>query len=291
MDWRSRRNLLCVRLGGVGGVLRSAADFLELKQARPGRRVTLLASPAGVEAAAGLAGIDQGIAYRAPWLTGPVPATAVADLGMRYALGLHGFDGAVILDGACEPSAQLCAAAGIEVLHFVRDLHAPRPDYRIAPAARSRARLKLEEAGIDLRAPYLVVHPVGEERWPAEHFAEAARQLSLALDQQVVVTGRTCERDACRQVRRGSGPRASCLAGHLSFAELAATLSGATFALGNRTAPMELARMVGTATVEIGGTPAGSGGAHRCCRSEASVADVVREACDLWLDIHWRAAA
>ena len=105
MDWRATRNLLCVCLDGAGGVLRSASTFVELQQASPRRKVTLLSTARGVEAARLLSGVDHLIAHR-----------AATHHGLRYALELLDFDGAVVLDDDSLQATQLCEAAGIPLV-------------------------------------------------------------------------------------------------------------------------------------------------------------------------------
>ena len=50
--WSQARNILCVRLDALGDVLMTTPALRALKTSHPGRRITLLTSPAGAEAAA-----------------------------------------------------------------------------------------------------------------------------------------------------------------------------------------------------------------------------------------------
>ena len=68
MTWDHAESVLCVRLDNMGDVLMTTPAIRAVKEARPGRRVTLLASPAGAEVAALAPESDEVIAYDAPWM-------------------------------------------------------------------------------------------------------------------------------------------------------------------------------------------------------------------------------
>jgi lipopolysaccharide heptosyltransferase II len=115
--WRDARELLCVRLDAAGDVIMTTPALRALKQAVPGRRITLLASPAGAEAAALVPEVDRVIAYDAPWMkatgrrTDPAP-----DLALVERLRGERFDAAVIFTVYSQsplPAALLCHLAGI----------------------------------------------------------------------------------------------------------------------------------------------------------------------------------
>jgi lipopolysaccharide heptosyltransferase II len=358
-DWSQARNVLCIRLDNLGDVLMTTPAIRALKHSVPGRRITLLGSGSGLKAAAHVPEIDDAIAYEAPWVKNAAPPSASADMAMRYALSLRQFDAAVIFTVYSQsplPAAMLCHLAGIPLRlahcrenpyhllsHWVRetepaetvrhevrrqlDLVASvgagtedeRLSFHVRPQAKTCARMKLEEAGIDLAKPFIVVHPgatAASRRWPAERFAEAARQLSATLDSQVVVTGDASERELCSSVRRGAGDHARSLAGHLDLEEFAATLAMSGLVLSNNTGTAHLAAAVQAPLVDLyaltnpqhtpwmvphrvlshdvpcrncykSACPQG----HHQCLLGVSVDEAVRAACDLWLDIHWRAAA
>jgi lipopolysaccharide heptosyltransferase II len=116
--WAKARNLLCVRLDALGDVLMTTPALRALKEsAPPGRRVTLLTSTAGAEAARLVPEIDDIIVYDAPWMK----ATAARrdsspDLAMARRLRRSGFDAAVIFTVYSQnplPSALLCYLADI----------------------------------------------------------------------------------------------------------------------------------------------------------------------------------
>jgi lipopolysaccharide heptosyltransferase II len=357
--WETAKNVLCVRLDNLGDVLMTTPAIRALKQAVPGRRITLLASPAGARAARNIPEVDEVIAYDAPWVRNTVPPDAQADLAMHYALKLQAFDAAAIFTVYSQsplPAAMMCYLAGIPLrlahcrenpyhllTHWVKETE-PGPvvrhevqrqldlvatvgarteDERLSFHVRSQARgcvrIKLEEAGLDLARPYIVVHPgatAASRRWPPERFGETARRLSEVLDVQVVVTGDAGERPLCETVRRGAGERAWNLAGHFGLEEFAAAIDMAALVLSNNTGTVHLAAAVQTAIVDLYAltnpqhTPwkvanrvlshdvpcrncykSACPESHHQCLLGVTVDEAVAAACDLWLDIHWRAAA
>jgi hypothetical protein len=71
--WNNARRILCVRLDALGDVLMTTPAIRALKETHPGRRITLLTSPAGAEAAALIPEIDDVLVYDAPWMKATRP--------------------------------------------------------------------------------------------------------------------------------------------------------------------------------------------------------------------------
>jgi lipopolysaccharide heptosyltransferase II len=93
--WHSKRKLLCVRLDSAGDVLMTTPALNALKEAVPGRHLTLLTSPSGARAARLVPAVDDIIEFEAPWMKSPRKNVA-ADRGLVSRLAGGGFDGAVI---------------------------------------------------------------------------------------------------------------------------------------------------------------------------------------------------
>ncbi len=122
------------------------------------------------------------------------------------------------------------------------------------PAARVRVGRLLEEAGVDRRRPWVVVHPgasAPSRRYPPEGFAAAARRLAREVGCQVVFTGSAAERELVEQIRREMGPPSVSLAGLLDLGELAALLERAPLLVANNTGPVHVAAAVGTPVVDL----------------------------------------
>lgn len=115
--WDRAARVLAVRLDTLGDVLMTTPALRALKQSRPGRRITLLTSPAGAEAARLVPEIDEVLVYDAPWMkaTGP-RANSRPDLAMVEQLRGGGFEAAAIFTVYSQnplPAALLCYLADI----------------------------------------------------------------------------------------------------------------------------------------------------------------------------------
>ena len=114
--WKDARNVLCVRLDGLGDLLMTAPAIRALRAVRRDRRITLLASQAGVDASALLPEIDAAIRFDAPWMKATTSPSSEATLAMRERLAAERFDAAVIFTVYSQnplPGALLCHLAGI----------------------------------------------------------------------------------------------------------------------------------------------------------------------------------
>lgn len=115
--WSRAGDVLCVRLDALGDVLMTTPALRALKASRPGRRLTLLTSPAGAEAAGLLPMVDEVIVYDAPWMKATAPRPDPRpDLAMIERLRRARFDAAAIFTVYSQnplPSAMLCYLAGI----------------------------------------------------------------------------------------------------------------------------------------------------------------------------------
>ncbi len=116
-SWETARNVLAVRLDTIGDVLMTTPALRALRQSVPGRRLTLLTSPPGAEAAALVPELDEVIVYDAPWMKATAPRR---DSAPEYALADRlrraGFDAAVVFTVYSQnplPSAFLCYLADI----------------------------------------------------------------------------------------------------------------------------------------------------------------------------------
>ena len=115
--WQDAEGLLCVRLDAAGDLLMTTPALRALKQAAQGRRITLLTSPAGAEAAALVPDVDSVIAYEAPWMKATGSRTDPrSDLELAERLRAERFDAAVIFTVYSQsplPAALLCHLADI----------------------------------------------------------------------------------------------------------------------------------------------------------------------------------
>ncbi|MBD2101978.1 lipopolysaccharide heptosyltransferase II [Leptolyngbya sp. FACHB-261] len=295
LHWNQAENVLCVRLDTIGDVLMTTPALRALKVSRANRRLTLLTSPAGVEAAALVPELDNVLVYDAPWMKATAPrADSQPEYGMAERLRQEVFDAAVIFTVYSQnplPSAFLCYLANIPLrlahcpenpyqlltdwvldpepahslrhevrrqLDLVATVGCQSPDERLAlqvpELATGRVLNRLAELEIDLKRPWIVIHPGAtalSRRYPPESFAEVARQLVLELGEQILLTGTEPERELIEGIQQGIGVASHALIGCLNLAELSALIALAPLLLSNNTGPVHIAAAVGTPVVDL----------------------------------------
>lgn len=130
----------------------------------------------------------------------------------------------------------------------------PRLVVRVRPDVLEGMLDRLLASGLDLNRPWIVIHPgasAPSRRYPADHFATAARSLSFDYDHQLVFTGSQQERPLIETIVGEAGIRALSLAGRTNLEELAALLKLAPLLICNNTGPVHLAAAVGTPVVDL----------------------------------------
>lgn len=292
--WQRARRILCVRLDNMGDVLMTTPALRALKSSGPERRITLLAAPGGVAVTRHIPEIDDALEYAAPWVKQPREAPAHDWDALIGALRAGRYDAAVIFtvySQSALPPALACWLAGIPlrlaharenpyqlltdwmadpephtlVRHEVRrqlDLVASvgctaadeRLSFHVSPHQRERARSKLAAAGVDVDAPWIVVHPgasAASRRYPAESYAQAIAGIAAATAHQFVVTGAAAEAPLVRAIVDALPGRAHALAGKLELGELGAAIRDAELVVCNNTGPAHIAAAVGTPVVDL----------------------------------------
>ena len=115
--WQQARHILCVRLDSLGDVLMCTPAMRALRQAVPGRTLTLLGSPSGAAALPFIPELIDAIPWEAPWSNRAPLSPAHGDgLALVGALAARAFDAAVIFTTYTQsalPAALLCQLAGI----------------------------------------------------------------------------------------------------------------------------------------------------------------------------------
>jgi len=280
-SWDAAEEVLCVRLDTLGDVLMTGPAMRALRESRPGRRITLLTSPAGAAVAELMPEVDDVIVYEAPWMKGHDPGR---DAAILDTLRARAFDAAAVFsvfDQSPLPAALLCHQAGVPLclahcrekpyalltdwvpeaerehptrhevrrqLDLVAAVGASTLDERLAlelpPAARERVAPLLPDS-----AAWAVVHPGGtapSRRYPVELWAQVCEVLAHEHGLELIVTGDEADRELAEAL-----PGARSLAGELSLAELAALLAEAPVLLAGNTGPVHLAAAVGTPVVDL----------------------------------------
>jgi lipopolysaccharide heptosyltransferase II len=291
--WQAARNVLAIRLDNLGDVLMTTPALAALKAAAPGRRVTLLASSAGAQAAAHVPCLDGVIRYDAPWMKALPRDGSEFDGAMIEHVAAGCFDAAVVFTVCTQsalPAATLAYLAGIPLrlararenpyrllTHWLPEddtagfsVHEVERQLSLVAATGARPVVRrlqfavpeesrvvverlLDDCGIDLDAPWLVLHPgasAPSRRYPPEKFAQAARLLATRTGARVVVTGDDAER-ALADAIVAEVPGAISFAGRLDLPGLAALIERAPVLVVNNTGPAHLAAAVGTPVVAL----------------------------------------
>ena len=129
--WRTARNVLAVRLDGMGDLLMTTPALRALQESVPGRRITLLASPAGASVARALPFVADVVTFVAPWMKHPHDDTAATrTAAMADELRARQFDAAVVFTVFTQsalPAALLLLLAGVPL----RAAHARENPYAL----------------------------------------------------------------------------------------------------------------------------------------------------------------
>jgi len=197
-EWRELKSVLAIRLDNIGDVVLLEPALKTIRQNLKDAFLTLLASPAGAQAAVLLPEIDHVIPRKVVWQD--IGGTIPRDIGREYCLieeiRQHNFDAAVIFTSFAQspyPPAYVCYLAGIPLrvgmskefgggllttwvrspsdsLHHVdRNLYLLEElgfqvsgrdlSIRIPPEARCSVDEKLANAGLGRNENYVLIHP------------------------------------------------------------------------------------------------------------------------------------
>jgi lipopolysaccharide heptosyltransferase II len=121
----------------------------------------------------------------------------------------------------------------------------------VPASAKRQALAALRRAGVDTRAPWLVLHAgasAASRRYPPEFFAAACRRLALEHGFTVVMTGGPSERPIVDEMQ-GAVPGSVSLAGVLELPTFAALIAEAPLIIVNNSGPAHIAAAVGTPVV------------------------------------------
>ncbi|MBA2395580.1 MAG: glycosyltransferase family 9 protein [Ktedonobacteraceae bacterium] len=116
--WSSAHSVLLIRLDNLGDMLLTTPAFHAVKEALPGARLTLLASPMGAQVGNLDPDIDAVIIYQAPWMDpwGKLPQDSQREQQLIAQIKEQHFDGAIIFTSyhqSALPAAYLCYLSDI----------------------------------------------------------------------------------------------------------------------------------------------------------------------------------
>ncbi|NJO49829.1 MAG: lipopolysaccharide heptosyltransferase II [Leptolyngbyaceae cyanobacterium RM2_2_4] len=141
----------------------------------------------------------------------------------------------------------LVASVGSEIADQQMSLKVPE-------TARIRVLQQLQELGINLEHPWIVIHPGAialSRRYPPERFANVADQLVQQYGIPVIFTGTTPEQELVTSICQDMNAASHSLVGCLSLGELTALLDLAPLLISNNTGPVHIAAAVGTPVVDL----------------------------------------
>lgn len=289
-SWFAARNILAVRLDNTGDVIMLGPALRAVKEGAPGARLTLLASPAGAQAADLLPWVDEVLPFRAIWQDlGRLPFDPGRELELVRSLAERRFDAALIFTSFSQTPhtpAYACYLAGIPlrageskefggaVLTTALD---PAPDGQhqvernlrlveavgftvhgralcvaLPWAARSGASDLLGAAGIEPALPYVIVHPgaSAQARRYDPQAMGAVARLLCEQGHQVLVTGTARELPLVNAVL-AAAPAARALPDGSSLAEYAALIERASLVICANTLPLHLADALGAPVLAL----------------------------------------
>lgn len=182
-EWERARNLLAVRLDNIGDVLMTTPAIRAL--AAPGRRITLLTSPAGAPIAEMIPEVDEVLVYDAPWVKATAPrASPWPDVRQVEELRRRGFDAAAIFTVHTQsalPAALLCYLADVprRLAHSRENPYQLLTDRVDEPETRGPQRHEVQRQ-LDLVAA-VGATPPSDERLSLRVPGHASRQALTAL--------------------------------------------------------------------------------------------------------------
>jgi ADP-heptose:LPS heptosyltransferase len=274
-----RPHVLVARLDSAGDVLLSGPAVRAV--AGGAGKVTYLCGPRGRSAAALLPGIDDIVAFHAPWIDPePKPVSRAEVTALADDLAGRGIDAAVILTSwhqSALPTALLLRMAGVPTIAAVSEDYPGslldvrhRVDDDIHEVLRSlstvatlgfelpegddgRLRVRPLPPPPDLERPYPVVHPGASV--PARAWAPSANaalvDALVATGRRVVVTGSPDEAELAAFVAGPPRPEVVNLGGQTDLATLGAVLAAADVVVVGNTGPAHLAAAVGAPVVSL----------------------------------------
>jgi len=292
-SWSHCTNLLVIRPDNIGDVLMSSPAIRAIKRCL-GSKITLLTSAAGAAASALLPEVDDTVVANVPWVKQPTSVNPREFLELAELLKARQFDGCIVFTVYSQnplPSAMLAWMAGIPkrlaycrenpydlLTHWIPDdepysrirhqvardldlveqIGAYTNDDRITIAipagADIRAMAKLAGAGVDLEAPYMILHAGVSEfkrEFPVNKWVAIARRLLAARPEQLVFTGNAQEAKLTDYLRDACGGRTFSIAGLLDITEFAAVIRQAALVVSVNTATIHLAAALGRPAVVL----------------------------------------
>lgn len=286
-------NIVCIRLDNMGDLLMSSPAINALKETFRSR-ITLLTSPVAALVARFIPSVDEVITFSAPWVKLDESPSVASLFEIVEILKQKKFDAAVVFTVFSQnplPAILLAYMANIplrlaycrenpyqllthwipdeEPYYFIRHqvrrdldmvkvIGAAVKDERIrlsvSGCAWESARQKLEEAGVDVRNPWILFHPgVSEQRreYPQEQWIETGKTIKKRLGHQVVLTGMQNHRMITEKIKAGIGEGAYTMAGLFTIEEFIMVIKHALLVISVNTSTIHIAAATGTPVIVL----------------------------------------
>lgn len=150
---------------------------------------------------------------------------------------------------------ELVASVGCPVEALLPEQESIAPSFlNIPDSALHQVQWLLVESGVNLQRPWIVMHPgatAASRRYPAEGFAQAARQLVQDAGIQIIFTGTRPEAELVASIRQQMAVESFSLVDRLTLTELSALLKLTSLLVSNNTGPVHIASAVGTPVVDL----------------------------------------
>lgn len=286
-------NILCIRQDNLGDVLMTTPAFKALKKTFPGAKLTLLASEMGAPIAKFIPEVDETIVFTPPWVKSEKEHVNLNLLNIVARIKKAQFDLAVIFTNFSQnplPFVLIPYLAGVpRRLSYCREnpyqlltdwypdsepfskvIHGVKRQLKLVEAIGAKTRntslslqvpeaavgqvlKKLEQAGVNINKPWVIVHPgAGEQkrRFPTDLFAESIKIIATKLKKQIVITGIEKE-SRLADIILQQCPFVYSLVGKLDLAEMIGLISISPLLLSNNTGPAHIAAAVNTPVVVL----------------------------------------
>ena len=292
MSWQGCKNILCIRPDNMGDLIMSGPAIRALKESYDAQ-ITMLTSSMAKGIIKHMPEIDDVIIFDLPWVKTadtPDPETfnrVVSVIKERQ------FDAAVIFTVFSQnpqPTAMLAYLAGIpKILAYCRETpyhlinnwvpdkepydmvkHQVRRDLDLVAtvgAFTQNEKLKikvdedlpptvagkLQETGLDLDKPWLLMHAGVSElkrEYPLEQWADAGKQL-IANGYQLILTGSTAERQLTDELAMQIGAGSFSAGGLFTLAQFICLVKQAPLLVSVNTGTIHIAAAVGTPVVVL----------------------------------------
>jgi ADP-heptose:LPS heptosyltransferase len=292
-NWADCKNILVIRADNMGDVLMSFPAIGALRNTIKAK-LTLLTSGRGSDVAKLNPDVDNVISSDLPWVktNNAEPGEQIA--GLVHLLKNYQFDGCVIFTVYSQsplPAAMLAYITGIPLrLAYCREnpyglltdwVPDPEPyelirhqvkrdldlvaaigsfttehniSLTLPPEAILAAEKKLGHIGLDMRKPYLLLHPgVSEQKreYPFDSWIKCAVRLISEFNMPLLFTGNVDEAPLLDALKSAVGNQAHTAGGLFSLPELAAAIDKAAVVISVNTGTVHLAAALQTPVVVL----------------------------------------